>query len=350
MGKHLAVLAAGAIGSSVGADLTKAGHDVTIIDQWPAHVEAMKKNGLRVTMPGEDLKIAVKAIHLCEVRSLQRPFDIVFLAAKSYDTGWMVPFIEPYLKADGILVSLQNSLNDEWIAPIIGYERDIATAFELSGEIFEPGRVKRNNNRDHTWFAVGELHGRVTPRLEEVAELISAVAVTEITSNIWGTKWSKLVVNTMSQGLCGILGIYNWEIMKNPGLFKISVELGKESLQVGKTLGYKLEPLFGMTAEDFLASTDELLEKNLKTLFTTIGKASRCAVYQDHLKGRKSEVDYLNGLVADRGKRVGIPTPWNEAITSLTREIEKGSLKPDLANLDLVHKVANENSELKSLG
>jgi 2-dehydropantoate 2-reductase len=336
MKKHIAVLAAGAIGSSAGADLTKAGHDVTIIDQWPAHVEAMKANGIRVVMPGEDLRIPVKAIHLCEVRTLQEMFDIVFLAAKSYDTEWMVPFIAPYLKSDGILVSLQNSLNDEWIAPMIGYERDIATAFELSGEIFEPGRVKRNNNRDHTWLAVGELHGRVTPRLEEVAQLLSAVGITEITTNIWGTKWSKLIVNSMSQGLCGILGIYNWEILKTPELLKICINIGRESMQVGTTLGYKLEPLFGITAEDFLASTDELLEKNLKTLFSTIGKESRCAVFQDHMKRRRSEVDYLNGIVAKKGKAANVPTPYNDAITSLTRQIERGELKPDLENLDKI--------------
>lgn len=340
MPKNIAVLAAGAIGGSVGADLTEAGFDVTIIDQWPEHVMAMQARGLRVVMPGKDFCVPVKALHLCDVRSLTDPFDIVFLAAKSYDTAWMVPFIAPYLKPDGLLVSLQNSLNDEWIAPVIGYPRDIATAFELSGEIFEPGRVKRNNNREHTWFAVGELHGRITPRLEEVADMLSRVGVTEMTTNIWGTKWSKLVVNTMSQGLCGILGIYNWEIMKNPDLFKICVRLGRESLEVGTRLGYKLEPLFGITAEDFMASTDELLEKNLRTLFTTIGKESRCAVFQDHLKKRKSEVDFLNGLVAQRGPSVGVPTPWNQAVSELTRRIELGRLEPALSNLSILEQAA----------
>jgi len=342
MKKLIAVLSAGAIGSSVGADLTKAGHDVTIIDQWPEHVAEMKASGLRVNMPGEELHTPVKAMHLCEVRTLKQPFDIVFLAAKSQDTAWMVPFIEPYLKSDGMLVSLQNSLNDERIAPMIGYGRDIATAFELSGEIFNPGRVKRNTNRDHTWFSVGELHGRITPRLEEVAELLRSVGITEITSNIWGAKWSKLIVNTMSQGLCGILGIYNWEIIKDPALIKICVQLGRETFNVGTTLGFKLEPLFDMTAEDFMDSTDELLEKNLRTLFNTLGKESRCAVFQDHLKGRKSEVDYLNGLVVEKGKLAGVPTPWNEAITSLTRQIEQGRLKPELSNLATLKQMAEK--------
>ncbi|MBI3918360.1 MAG: NAD-binding protein [Betaproteobacteria bacterium] len=103
MSKRIAVLGAGAIGSSVGADLTKAGYDVAIIDQWPAHVEAMKAHGLRVVMSDEDLRTPVHAYHLCEVCTLNREFDIVLLGAKSYDTAWMTEFIKPYLKPDGYL-------------------------------------------------------------------------------------------------------------------------------------------------------------------------------------------------------------------------------------------------------
>ena len=113
-------------------------------------------------MPDKELHTQVQAVHLCEMRTVKGQFDIVFLTAKSYDTFWMVHFIAPYLKRDGVLVSIQNSLNDEWIAPIIGYERDVASVVELSAKLFDPGRVKRNTSLAKTWFALGELHGRVT--------------------------------------------------------------------------------------------------------------------------------------------------------------------------------------------
>ncbi len=337
--KNIAVLGTGVIGSSIGADLTKAGVNVVLIDQWPAHVEAMKAHGLRILMPEEELHTPVQALHCCELGAVQKQFDIVFLTAKSYDTRWMVELIKPYLKPDSILVSSQNSLNDEWIAPMIGFERDMGCVVELSGELFQPGLVRRNTDHSHTWFAVGELHGRVTPRLQEVAQILSAVGVTDITTNIWGTKWSKLVVNTMSQGLCGILGVYNWELIQKPEFLRCSIGIGRESLQVGTTLGYSVEPLFGMTKEDFLGSTDEVLEKNLFTLFSNIGKKSRCSVFQDHLKGRRSEVDYMNGLVVKKGKEAHVPTPLNEAVTSITKQIEQKILKPDLANFKMLEKL-----------
>jgi 2-dehydropantoate 2-reductase len=336
MRRTIALLGTGAIGSSIGADLTMAGQDLVLIDQWPAHVEAMKTHGLHVTLPKGELHTRVRAIHLCELCSLHQEFDIVLLTAKSYDTCWMVKLIKPYLKPSGVVVSLQNSLNDEWIAPIVGYQRDIPSVIELSAEVFEPGLVIRNTDRDRTWFAFGELHGRVTPRLREVAQILSAAGKTEINPNIWGAKWSKLVVNCMSQGVAGILGILEWEITQNPRVLELCIGLGRESLQVGTALGYRVEPIFGMSVEEFLGSDDEVLKRTLLTVISHIGKKARNSILQDHLKGRRSEVDFLNGLVVKKGQEVGIPTPLNQAITSITLQIEKGEPKPGLDNLALL--------------
>src|SRR5688572_9198937 len=118
--RKIAVLGAGAIGSSVGADLHKTGYDVVLVDQWPAHVEAMKTDGLRVTMSDDDLHARVRAHHVCDLASLNEQFDIVLLGAKSYDTRWMTELIRPYLEPDGFVVGLQNGMNDDAIASIVG--------------------------------------------------------------------------------------------------------------------------------------------------------------------------------------------------------------------------------------
>jgi 2-dehydropantoate 2-reductase len=345
MNKTIAVLGAGAIGSSIGADFTKAGCDVALIDQWPAHVEAMKTRGLRVSMPEEELHISVQAYHLCELSSLRRQFDLVFLAAKSYDTCWMVELIKPYLKSDGVLVSIQNSLKDEQIAPIIGAERDIASVVELSGEVFEPGLVSRNTDHDHTWFNLGELHGRITPRLHEIAEILRAAGKVEVTTNIWGAKWSKLILNCMSAGLGGILGIKGGEIVKNPELLEVCLKFGREALLVARTLGYHLEPLAGLSEEDMKGEPDEILRKSVLTLFSIIdkkGKKSRSMVLQDHLKGRRTEVDELNGLIVRKGREANVRAPWNAALTFVTRQIEQGALKPGLSNLTLLEQYGKQ--------
>ena len=336
MEKRIAVLGVGAVGSSVGADLTRAGYNVLLIDQWPAHVEAMKDQGLRINMPEEELQVPVKAIHLCEVCMLRYQFDIVLLAPQSYDSCWMVQLIKPYLKPDGVIVSVQNSLNDEWVAPIIGSERDIGCALEISAEIFVPGLVKRNSDRTHTRFVLGELHGGVTPRLKEIAQIFSAVGKTEISTNIWGAKWTKLVANAMIMATDTAAGIRIYELAENPRYLNICTKLGREAAQVGTALGYALEPIFGLKAEDFVGLTDELLKKLMVAVITDIGKEARSTMQQSIIKGRLTEIGYLNGLVVKKGREAKVPTPANEAATALIRQVEQQKLKPALSTLEIL--------------
>lgn len=336
MGKKIAVLGAGAIGSCIGADLTKAGHDVVLIDQWSAHVEAMKAGGLTIKMPEEDLHVAVRAYHLSDVSNLYQQFDIVLLASKSYDTRWMVEFIRPYLKPDGFLVSVQTSMNDEWITPIIGTARDIGCVIELSAEIFTPGVVQRNTTQKTTWFGLGELHGRITPRLRDLERIMTASGKVSLTTNIWGAKWTKLTNSSMILAPMGVLGLYSWESTSIPDVFNLCTKLGRETMLVGKALGYATEAIFGMNAEEFLGSTDEVLEKNLKTIVAFVGKKARGVVLQDYIRGRRSETDYLNGLVVAKGKEANVPTPYNEMITTLSRRIEHGELIPQRSNMALM--------------
>lgn len=335
MDREIAVLGTGAIGSSIAADLTRAGHNVLLIDQWPAHIEAMKANGLHVIMPEEELHTSVQAFHLCELCNVRPQLDIVFLTSKSYDTCWMVHFIKPYLKPDGTVVSIQNSLNNEWITPIVGQERNIACVVTLSAELLEPGWVKRVTDQTRTAFVLGELHGSITPRLRNVEQVLSAAGKTEISANILGAKWSKLVFNSMTP-FDAITLVPMPELIKTTDVLALSVKLGRESMQVATALGHNLEPIHGFTAAEFLDLTEELLENMLRKFFSITGGKERSHALQDILRGRRTELEYLNGLVAKKGREVNVRTPMNEAVTSMIKQIEQGILKPDRSNLKIL--------------
>jgi 2-dehydropantoate 2-reductase len=334
MSRSIAVLGAGAIGSSVGADLTEAGEDVVLIDPWPAHVEAMRNGGLRVVMPDLNLETLVRALHIGELASERPMFDIVLLAAKSYDTTWMCHLITPYLADDGLLVGLQNGMNEEMITPIVGRERTVACVVELSAEIWEPGLVQRDTTRSGTWFAVGELDGAITDRVEEVATLLRNSARVDVTDNIFGAKWSKLVVNSMTMGPYSLLGLKNWEASALPGMTEISVRIGRESATVGQALGYRLEPIFGMTAEQFSGEGDEMLVNAIRVLHGHIGKDATTATVQDQKKGRRTELDHITGTVVRKGREAGVRTPANDAVIELAGEITRGERKMEPANLE----------------
>ena len=336
MKKKIAVLGAGSIGSSVGADLTDAGLDVTIIDQWPAHVEVMKESGLDITMPDMHLQIPVTAWHLCELAEHMPQFDVVFLIVKSYDTKWLAQLIEPYLKEDGVFIGLQNGMNNETISNVVGVERTVGAVVELSAEIFTPGIVKRDTPRHGTWFGLGELDGSLTPRLEEVKKIMENVANISLTQNIEGAKWTKLICNTMTMGPIGLTGLKNWDARKLPGMFEMSVALGRESMAVGKALGYKLEPVFGLKAEDFFEANDEMLVNAMETLMAHVGKEGITAAIHDHIKGRQSEMSLVSGLVARAGEKLGIPVTCNAAVTEIDRRINEGEIPMDPSNFGLL--------------
>jgi 2-dehydropantoate 2-reductase len=214
MGKRIVVVGAGAIGGYAGGHMTRAGHDVTLIDPWPEHVEYMRSHGLQLSglTEGERHSIPVNALHLCEVQGLMkgRPVDIAFICVKSYDTEWATHLIRPYLAPDGFVVSLQNCINEERIAAIVGWGKTLGCIASLvAAELYQPGHIKRTvpiGGDKHIVFRVGEVHGRVSKRAEEVAELVRAADSAKVTTNLWGERWSKLVVNSMRNGLSAATG------------------------------------------------------------------------------------------------------------------------------------------------
>jgi predicted dinucleotide-binding enzyme len=160
---RIAVLGTGANGASIGADMVRAGLDVTFIEQWPAHVEAMRANGLTVHLPTETQVTPITAYHLCQVAELRKPFDIVFTSVKTYDTRWVTELIKPLLHDDSIVVGLQNGMTIDAVADVVGEKRSVGAVLGIAANMFEPGVVTRQYGPSETWLAVGSLDGTVTP-------------------------------------------------------------------------------------------------------------------------------------------------------------------------------------------
>jgi 2-dehydropantoate 2-reductase len=350
MSKRIAVLGAGGIGGSIGACLIREGHDVTLIDQWSAHVEKMKSDGLRLTNIEEDFTVPARAFHLSEVSNLREQFDIVYLSVKSYDTRWSAYLIEPSLKPTGFILPAQNALNDELVASIVGFNRTVGCVVTISAGVYEPGHVVRTDPLTAHAFTVGELSGLITPRAREVADALKALGPSEVTSNIWGARWSKMVVNCMGNALAGLIGPATSPLSKEQqdvaGLTRIVT--GCEVVRVAQALGVEVEPINEIPAREFAGATGGEAVKALKARLEAawggrrltpeqarrLGVPGRPSLLQDVIKGRRTEVDQLNGHVVTRGEEVGVPTPMNRAIVGLMRQLESGELKPDPSNLE----------------
>ena len=329
----IAILGTGANGSCVAADLLRAGHDVTLIDQWPEHVEAMRANGLTVRWPDETVHVEVDAWHLCDLCAINRTFDHVFLMVKAYDTGWSARLIEPYLAPDGLMVGIQNAMTAQEIAEIVGADRTVGCVIELSAELFTPGIARRNTPPAGTWFGIGALDAAMEGRLAEIRDVLANVGTVSVSDDIVAAKWMKLVVNAMSLGPVAMLGLPVAEAARLPGFRDFLIRAGTESLAVGQQRGYRIQPLFGLSPED-ISESNRLLETLFDKLVADIGPTARDCVLQDHLKGRYSEVDLINGLVAEESLAAGRQAPANAAVVEITRRIRNGELVPEPANFE----------------
>lgn len=330
-GPRVAVLGAGANGASIGADLTAAGVDVTLVEQWPAHVEAMRARGLVVRMRAGDLEVRPRVVHLCEVASLRRPFDVVLLVMKAYDSGWATELIRPVLAENGVVAAVQNGMTTEAVARVVGAERAVGTVIEVSATMTDPGAVHRHTPPDRSWFAV-----EASPAGDAVAGLLAHSGRVERFEDIASAKWMKLVSNATTLVTTASLGLPMLDAVAVPGMRDLMLRAGREALDVGRARGHAVLPIFGLEASD-LAEPDRVAETMLDVLYDRfVVPDATTTVLQDWRKGRRSEVDDLNGTVAAEGARLGVPTPVNRAVVEIGHRIERGDLEPDPANIRLI--------------
>jgi 2-dehydropantoate 2-reductase len=298
----------------------------------------MRAHGLHITgmTPEEEVTVKVNAMHLTEVQNFakQKPIDIAFICVKSYDTEWATQMIKQYLSPNGYVVSLQNCINEERIANIVGWGRVLGCIASLvAAELTAPGEIKRTvplGGKQHTVYRVGEVHGRHTSRAQEVLDLLLSADSGKVTSNLWGERWSKLVINSMRNGLSAATGLSGNARDGREETRRLSIRLGSEAVRVGQALGYQLERMLGMDPEtlaragegsmDALTEIENILSEGAKTR----SDEQRPSMAQDMFKGRRTETDFINGFVAAKGVEIGVPAPTHAKMNAAVLRVERG--------------------------
>ena len=345
MSKRIAMMGTGALGGYVGGYFAHHGEDVTLIDFWPEHIETIRAQGLDLDGVTDAEKFVVKTaktLHYTDLDTLkgQPPFDIVFISVKSYDTERVTQAIAPYLAKDGFAVSLQNCWNEDTIAGVLGTTRVVGTiASVISVELYAPGRIRRMAEKGgdkHTVFRVGEIHGRITDRVTELVNMFSLIDSAKATTNLQGERWTKLTQNGMSNGICAATGLTGHGCDNNDAIRRFAIEVAGESIRVGRAIGLKLEKMGKLTPDQLeKASAGDVatlreVEEFMKNRKADNPRANiqRPSMAQDMAKGRKTEIEFMNGLIVRKGKEVGVPTPANEKLVAAVLSVESGAVKP----------------------
>jgi 2-dehydropantoate 2-reductase len=331
-GPRIAFLGTGAQGASIAADFAAAGLDVTFIDQWPDHIEAIRQKGITVKLPKRTFNVKVPALHLCQIAEVKGHFDVVFLVVKAYDTKWACEMIKPVLAHDGLVIGLQNGMTHEDIATIVGRERTIGAVIEIASNMWIPGETNRQNDVDESWFALGALDPQTQTRVESVATLLRNSGRVEVMDDIRSAKWMKLVVNAAELIPSAILDLPLNDAARYPGMLNVMRQAGYEAMQAALADGAQIIPIIGLppvTTNDPERYVDQIFDEVLKTFSKP---DTLVTSLQDWRKGRRAEVQEVNGWVVDILKSHGRTSPINELVVKLGFEIESGKRQPHIEN------------------
>jgi 2-dehydropantoate 2-reductase len=341
--KRLLFVGAGAIGSYLGAFLSRAGHDVTLVDPWAEQIEAIRAHGIRVTGPHEPFEARPAAVHLHDAARLPRDFDIAVVAMKAYDTAWAAALAIRHVAADGYVVSAQNCWPDPVVAKAAGAGQAVGLVMSKIGvATWSPGTVERGveqgRGAGHEVFRVGEHDERVSPRTQELAEMLAVIDGARPTDNLWGERWAKLSQNAMSNPLQAMSGLGSLEVASSEAGRTLLISLAAESARVGLALGHRVPAFAGAPAERWADAgrpdTRDALDRPL-TPTATGGRSWRASMAQDVAKGRRTEIDEMNGVIAARGEECGVATPVSRAVVETMHEVDSRSRPAAPGNLEL---------------
>lgn len=315
--------------------MADAGVDVTLVDNWPEHIETIRAQGLTISDTEGKKTVKVNALHLNDIHQLlKNPLDVAIICLKSYDTAWTTTLISDYLAPQGVVVSMQNGVNEDTIAKIVGWDRVVGCVLNTIGcEMIGPGHAHRWMKpapAGYAVFRVGEMHGQKTRRAQGIADALGKVDNAEVTSNLWGERWTKLINNAMQSAISPLTGLGTLDMLEDPALKALSVATVQEGIRVGQAAGLQLQKICGIEPDTWLStSADDAakLEHGLREFSKRLSKDGQASTLHDIRRGRRTEIEWINGLIARKSTDVGVSAPLNTEQTELVKKLERGEIK-----------------------
>lgn len=300
----ISLIGAGAVGSIFGSLLAKGGQDVTLIGINPERIALLNEKGIKVNGVSGEFSVSVKAV--TDVSSIDVA-DLVLVCVKAYDTKKALSQHNKHIGPETIILTLQNGLgNVEQIAKVCGHENVLGGTTAQGGYLLETGHLRHaGNGITH----IGELSGKVTSRIEHVANIFNSAGIkTEISKNVDALIWAKIIVNVGINALTALLRVNNGKTASLSYARAIQEEAVNESLAVAKQAGIELDE---KEIAARVVEVAKVTEKNVSSMLN------------DVLKNQRTEIDFINGAICNLGKKYSVATPVNQTLTNLIKATEQ---------------------------
>ncbi|HMI56584.1 MAG TPA: 2-dehydropantoate 2-reductase [Gemmatimonadaceae bacterium] len=323
---------AGAIGGTLGAHLARAGHGITLVDNVREHVDAIDRDGLRITGPISEFVVRVPAF---TPDTLVGEWDTIVLATKAHHTESAARALAPHLSANGCVISAQNGLNELAIAEVVGAERTVGAFVNFGADYMEPGVILYGG---HGAAVVGETDGRVTPRVQAIRDSwLDFEARAIVTGNIWGYLWGKEAYGAMLFATA-LTNESIADALAMPAYRDLWIALAREILAVAQARGVSPEGFDGFDPASFLPSApDGAAERSLHDLVVHNRKSvkTHSGIWRDlAVRKRKTEVDAQLGIIVTLGREIGVDAPLTARLVELIHDVESGVRAQSLTTLD----------------
>lgn len=340
-GQRLLLMGCGGIGGVIAGGLLETGHNLAIVTHNEEIGQAVNDHGLIVMSPGRKRVVPATAHeHLDEVEG---PFDIVLLAMKATGVVQAAREAADYLAPEGYVVTLQNGVVEDHVGEVLGRERVVGALVGWGATMHAPGVYEMTSRGE---LVVGELHGSVTPRVAQLQATLETAVPTTTSTNIYGVLWSKLAINCVITSLGAATGQLLGQMLWQAPVRRLGMTIASEVVDVAEAQGIVLEPVGGtldiyrlyLPPERRAAGSDlGILARH--ALLLAVGlkfRRLKSSMLQSIERGRPSEIDYMNGYVAERGKEKRVPTPANATIAALVREVDAGTRSMSPENLSVL--------------
>jgi 2-dehydropantoate 2-reductase len=347
------IIGAGAIGAVTGSILHQANIDVCMVNRKSEHYEKLKTDGLLIE--GEDERVKVPIVS--SIKEVSKPYKHILIVVKNNTTEAIMKEIKHVLTDDSLVYSMQNGFgNTDIMKKFIPENQVIAGVVGWGATRIAPGLIRITSATGD--FVIGFEQQKSTddPRLIELQNWLSLWRPTIVTDNILGFRWSKLIVNSIIAPLGGLLDRSLGELMGDSRINKSMIDLKEECLFVADAHKINLEKVDNLNVRSFFykpKAGDGLFKRIKNTIVSSLIKRIgakrhgkiRSSLLWDLENGRKTEVDFLNGYVAKKGKELGYETPINSFLVKAIHEIEDGKREIGIHNLDDLEAAAELSRE-----
>jgi len=325
------VVGGGAIGGITAGFLAEAGRDVALVDKSKSIIDRVRAEGLRISGAGGNFRARLPAY--AGIEEVPDKVDVVLLATKATSLPGVAEALKPVLREGSRVVSLQNGLCEEAIASVLGPDTTVGCVVGWGATMLAPGELEMTSTGD---FVIGRLDGWTDASLEAVRDILSSVRPTVITPNIMGHLYAKLVINSCITTLGAVSGLYLGRMLAAKKARVVFIGIIREAMAVAGAAGLRVERLARLDFSSFLRGDGWLGNLKRHLLIRLIGfkyRRLKSSSLQSLERGERTEIDFFNGCIARKGRELGVPTPVNDRLTAMVKEIEAGTRKITPANL-----------------